>query len=103
MGESMQETALDVSRVRIRRLTLRLRTFLAVNLVVSGALGWVIHRARIQRDSVAEIRRAGGLVWYDRPPEVRLPPPEEGLMFRVSIWLEEHVGVDYYKDVNWIS
>jgi hypothetical protein len=30
-----------------------------------GALGWVIHRAAVQRDAVAAIERARGTVMYD--------------------------------------
>jgi hypothetical protein len=38
---------------------------LVLVLVVGGGSGWVIHRARVQHDAVAVIRRAGGEVAYD--------------------------------------
>src|SRR5690348_13168049 len=34
-------------------------------LVVGGWLGWICDRARVQREAVAAIERAGGQVWFD--------------------------------------
>ena len=47
------------------RLTLSLRVFLVLVLVVGGWLGWRARRASIQRRAAAAIREARGLVWYD--------------------------------------
>jgi hypothetical protein len=33
-------------------------------LITGGGLGWVIHRAQVQRDAVAAIKRVGGHIGY---------------------------------------
>ena len=38
---------------------------MVVVLITGGGFGWLMYRARIQRDAVAAIRRAGGLTYYD--------------------------------------
>jgi hypothetical protein len=43
-----------------RRLRLSVRGLMVVVLVTGGGLGWVIHRAQVQRDAVAAIKHAGG-------------------------------------------
>src|SRR5687768_2799177 len=54
------------------RLPLRfsLRTFLAAITIVCVVLGWRFNRARLQRDAVAAVRAAGGMVHYEyqQPP-----------------------------------
>ncbi|MFI5456455.1 MAG: hypothetical protein ACHRXM_13480 [Isosphaerales bacterium] len=34
-------------------------------LVLGGGLGWIVHRAQIQRDAVAAIQRAGDSAFYE--------------------------------------
>ena len=36
-----------------------------INLFLGGRLGWIVHRAKIQRDAVAAIQRAGGSAFYE--------------------------------------
>src|SRR5262245_5025697 len=48
-----------------RRLRISVRGMMALVLIVGVGLGWVIHRAHVQRDAVAAITRAGGQVMYD--------------------------------------
>ena len=38
-----------------------LRGLMIFVLVVGGGLGWIVHRAQVQHDSVAAIRGAGGI------------------------------------------
>jgi hypothetical protein len=42
-----------------------LRVMMVLVLVVGGGLEWVVRGARIQREAVAGVRRAGGTAWYD--------------------------------------
>jgi hypothetical protein len=80
------------------RLRMSVRAFLALVLVIGGWLGWIVRSGRIQRDAVAEIRRAGGQVWYEWEyqdgrfymGEFHCPWPK---------WLVDHVGVDYLGNV----
>ena len=52
-----------------RRVRISLRGLMVVVLVIGGGLGWVMQRARVQREAVAAIRRAGGSVLYDLAPK----------------------------------
>jgi hypothetical protein len=45
------------------RLTVRLTMVLV--LVLAGCLGWYTHLARVQRQTVEAIKKAGGSVSYD--------------------------------------
>ncbi len=47
------------------RFRFSLRSLMIVIGIVGGGLGWIIHRAQVQRDAVAAIGRAGGFVLYD--------------------------------------
>jgi hypothetical protein len=46
-------------------LRLSVRGLIVLVLVTGGWLGWIVHRARVQREAVVAIERAGGMVWYD--------------------------------------
>ena len=52
------------------------RVLMVLVLVFGGGFGWVVHRARVQREAVAAIERAGGAVGYDETflgPSSRVP------------------------------
>jgi Leucine-rich repeat (LRR) protein len=78
-------------------------------LILGGWLGWIVHRARVQREVVAAIRQAGGRVfyddvWYDESEVVlntagtalaaakrkNWPPP----------WIVDSIGIDYFNSVD---
>jgi hypothetical protein len=66
-------------------------------LILGGALGWIAHRARVQREAVAAIVRAGGDVYYDGEwGSVRLRP-------RGPDWLRGFLGRDYFDTVVSVS
>src|SRR5262245_3580204 len=77
-----------------RRLRFSVRALMVLVLIIGGGLGWVIHRARVQRDAVATIRRAGGDVAYSwqwsggRPVFPRSKPPGPD-------WLRRILGPDF--------
>lgn len=50
-----------------RRIPVRpsVRAFMAVVLLLGGALGWVVYKAGVPREAVAAIERSGGEVFYD--------------------------------------
>jgi hypothetical protein len=48
-----------------RRIRLSVRALMILIMIVGGGLGRIVHRARVQRDIVAAIDRAGGSVDYD--------------------------------------
>ena len=57
-------------------LRLSVRALMVLVLITGGGLGWVIHRARVQREAVAAILRAGGSVMYEHQlrPRIRGKP-----------------------------
>jgi hypothetical protein len=75
-----------------------LRALIVLVLLIGAGLGWLVRSARVQRDAVAAIRRAGGSVSYNwewnngksvlggKPPAPR--------------WLTDLIGVDYFGHVT---
>jgi hypothetical protein len=57
--------AKPVSRPWRRCLRFNVRGLIVVVLVIGVGLGWVVRQAHGQRDAVAAILRAGGVVEYD--------------------------------------
>lgn len=51
-----------------RRLQFSLRTILLVTSALALWLGWLVHRAQVQREAVRQIEAAGGTVQYDWQP-----------------------------------
>jgi hypothetical protein len=83
------------------RLRLTVKALLGLVLVIGAALGWLVHRANVQRDAVRAIKAAGGSVRYDfeRDPWRAKsggdsPGPE---------WLVDLLGVDFLANVIRVS
>jgi hypothetical protein len=81
------------------RILLRfsVRALIVLVLVLGGVLGWIVRSARVQRDAVAAIEKAGGGVWYDWELKDGSPSPNPRPWW--SRWLADHVGVDYFSSV----
>ena len=58
-------SAVPVSRPWRRFLRFSVRGLMVVVLVFVAGLGWLVREARIQRDAVAAITKAGGTVYSD--------------------------------------
>jgi hypothetical protein len=75
---------------------------MALVLMIGGGLGWVIHRAQVQREAVATIRRGGGGIAYSWQlsngawvfPIPKSPWPE---------WLRRILGSDFFDTVTYVS
>jgi Leucine Rich repeat len=67
------------------------RGLLASVLVMGGWLGWLAHRARVQRTAAAAIRWAGGSLLYDRQMNDYEP--------RWPRWLGHLIGVDPFEHI----
>jgi internalin A len=84
-----------------RRLRISVRGLMALVLVIGGGLGWVIHRARVQRDAVAAITRVGGHVGYSWQrsmgawisPRPKPPWPD---------WVRRILGPDFLDTVTYV-
>jgi internalin A len=95
------ETASPPRKPWYRRLAFRIsvRTLIVLVLVVGVGLGWIGHRARVQRQAVAAIEKAGGAVsydfqWYGLGIDPQTQPPEPW-----PKWLVDAVGIDYLSNV----
>ena len=73
-----------VTRPWRRFLRFSVRGVLVLVLVVAAGLGWIVRSARIQREAVAAIERAGGRVIYDFESNNVTPTPVGRLASPVS-------------------
>ena len=73
------------------------RGLIILVLVIGGGLGWLVRSARIQREAVAAITRAGGVRygsgWTSESYNPGVKPVKPG-------WLADLVGVDYFARVT---
>ena len=81
-----------------RFMRISTRALIVLTLLIGACLGWIVRDARIQRDSVAAIKRAGGMVHYDWEWHNGVinnygKPPAPG-------WLVDRLGVDYFGHVS---
>lgn len=67
-------------------------------LAVAGILGWLGHRARVQRDAVVVVQRAGARVYYDWEWKNHRPAPGAAAPWRR--FLIEHLGPDMVGTVK---
>ena len=74
------------------------RGLLVLVLVIGSGLGWIVHQAHVQRDAVAAIRNAGGVVLYDWEWNNGKSIP--GGKPWAPRWLTDLIGVDYFAHVT---
>src|SRR5437016_5136693 len=86
-----------VTRPWRRFAGLSVRALLILVFVLALGLGWIANRARIQREAVAAIERAGGKAWYNWEWQDDAPVPDARP--RWPSWLVEAIGVDSFSDV----
>jgi hypothetical protein len=82
------------SRSWRRYLRLTVRALIVLVLVIGGALGWLVRSARLQRDAVGAIAKAGGTVFYDW--EWKDGTYISGGQPFARKWLVGRIGVDYF-------
>jgi hypothetical protein len=84
-----------------RRLRLSVRGLMVIVLVLGGGMGWVAYRARVQREAVATIKRAGGEIAYSWqwangvPVQTGARPPWPD-------WLSRLLGPDFLDTVTYV-
>lgn len=87
-----------LQRPRRRWLRISIRGLFVLVLLVGGWLGRVANRARIQREAVAVIERAGGKAWYDWEWKNGSPAPSGRPGW--PRWLVDGIGPDYFGHVT---
>ena len=71
--------------------------FMVLVLLVGAGLGWTVRKARMQREAVAAVEKAGGFVTYDfglDASRTRIPRRP-----RFIGWLDRCIGRDYIYSV----
>jgi internalin A len=88
---------------RRRWLRMSVRGLIILVLVIGAGLGWIVRRAHVQRDAVAEIKKAGGSVFYDWEWKNGMPI-QLGIPWTPR-WLTDLVGIDYFGHVTaiWLA
>jgi Leucine Rich repeat len=97
----MRDQSKPASRRWRRYLRFSVRGLIVVVLVVGGWLGWIVRGARIQREAVAAITRAGGRVAYDweRRDGKDIPGGAPWAPRRIV----DQAGVDYFGRASFVS
>jgi hypothetical protein len=88
--------------MRLPRVRLTVRTLMALVLVFGGGFGWVVHRAHVQRDAIAVIRRDGGRIAYSWQWSKGLPvsrPPKTPW----ADWVRRRLGPDFIDTVSYVA
>jgi hypothetical protein len=91
-------SAVPVARPWRRFVRLSVRGLIVLVLVIGGGLGWLVRCARIQREAVAAIEKAGGWIKYDWEWSNRNDIPE-GKPWAPR-WLVDLIGVDFFGHVT---
>ncbi len=86
-----------VARTSQGFLRFSVRGLILLVLVIGAGLGWLVRSARIQRDAVVAIRKAGGTAKYDWQLSNGYETP--GARPRAPGWLVHLVGADYFGHV----
>ena len=97
----MNDQANPVSRPWRRFLRFSVRGLVVLALVIGGWLGWIARSARIQREAVAAIVKAGGTVSYDWE-WTNGKSIAEGKPWAPR-WLVDLIGVDYFAHVTYVA
>jgi hypothetical protein len=92
------------------RVRVTVRVLMVLVLLIACGLGWIVHRAHVQRDAVAVIVRGGGTVLYDWDVTY-VPGQRYGAVYRSTMngkpwwpkWLIDHLGPDYFGDVKLVE
>jgi hypothetical protein len=91
-----------LSRLLSRRKRVSVAALLISVLAVGVGMGWITRESRRQRDAVAAITRARGLVLYSWQVEADGPngPPLQHPT--IPRWFSENIGVDCFSQVTYV-
>ena len=80
------------------RLRVSTRSLIILVLLIGGSIGWLTRSARMQRQAVIAIQRAGGFVVYDSGLTENRSSIARGPW--APYWLVDHLGIDYFAHVS---
>ncbi len=90
--------AQPITRSSRRPFRFSVRALVVVVIVVGIGLGWIVHRAHLQRDTVATIKSTGGSVTYEWEWNGKTAIP--GARPWAPRLLVDFIGVDYFGRVS---
>ncbi len=99
----MNDQAKPVARPWRRFLRFSVRWLIVVVLVIGAGLGWTVRSARIQREAVAAIQHAGGIVHYDSEWSINNGNCMPGGKRQPPKWLVNLIGVDYFGHAIYVE
>jgi Leucine Rich repeat len=104
-GVRMAEHSPGRARWPRDRVRLSVRALMALVLLIAAGLGWVAYRARLQRDAVAVIVKAGGKVFYDGQgfDGTERPNPASGARAWLRKWIWAHLPDEYWRTVEMVD
>ena len=87
------------------RVRLSVRGLMALVLLIAAGLGWVAYRARLQREAVTVIVKAGGKVCYEgqRFDGSQSPLPASGAGAWFRRWILAHLADEYWRTVEMVD
>ncbi len=97
----MTDQAKPVSRPWRRFLRFSVRGLIVLMLAMGAGLGWLVRGARIQREAVAAITKAGGTVVYNWNEDTS-PFSPAGKPWAPG-WLVKFIGVHYFGHVTGVD
>jgi internalin A len=83
------------------RPAVSLRALMILVVTVGGGLGWLAHRARVQREAILAIKWVGGSITYDW--EVAGGKYIPNAQPRQPRWLRRYVWPEFFQEVVWVS
>jgi Leucine Rich repeat len=97
----MSDQAKPISRPLRRFLRFSVRGVIVLVFVIGGWLGWFVRGARIQRDAVAAIEKAGGVAAYEsRLYHGHFPRVTRAERWRD--WAANLIGIESFDDVTYV-
>jgi Leucine-rich repeat (LRR) protein len=97
-SSAMSNLADPIPRSWRLRLRLSVRTLMLVVLLLGGSLGWIVYRARLERDAEEAVARVGGHIQYDwqwiHGKVMSTARPS---------WLTRHLGSGYFEHIVAVS
>jgi hypothetical protein len=97
MAINVTVLAKPISRPWWNYVRISVRGLIVLVLLIGAGVGWIVRSARIQRDAVAAIQKAGGYVGYGWAESNRDEFAEKALAPK---WLVDVIGVDFFGHVT---
>jgi internalin A len=79
-----------------RYLRFGMQGLIVLVLLIGAGMGWIVRQARVQREAVAAIVKAGGSAYYESDLKTGFSAKE---LSRWRKWIADRIGIDYVDHV----